>query len=80
MTVVLALTDCAAPAEATGALLLAVGAVTVMVTALEVVNTPSLTVTKNTMLRSASPIAMAGAVNVGLIDDVSLRETVVPEV
>ena len=80
MTVVLALTDCAAPAEATGALLLAVGAVTVMVTALEVVNTPSLTVTKNTMLRSASPIAMAGAVNVGLIADVSLRETVVPEV
>ena len=80
MTVALALTDCAAPAEATGALMLAVGAVTVMVTALEVVNTPSLTVTKNTMLRSASPIAMAGAVNVGLIADVSLRETVVPEV
>ena len=80
MTVALAPTDCAAPAEATGVARLAVGAVTVMVTALEVVNTPSLTVTKNTMLRSASPIAMAGAVNVGLIADVSLRETVVPEV
>ena len=60
--------------------MLAVGAVTVMVTALEVVNTPSLTVTKNTILRSASPIAMAGAVNVGLAADASLRATVVPEV
>ena len=80
MTVALAPTDWAAPAEATGVARLAVGAVTVMVTALEVVNTPSLTVTKNTMLRSASPIAMAGAVNVGLAADASLRATVVPEV
>jgi len=41
---------------------------------------PSLTVTEKTRLRSASPIAMAGAVNVGLAADVSLRDTVVPEV
>ena len=80
MTVALALTDCAAPAEATGALLLAVGAVTVTVTELEFVNKQSLMVTKNTIFRSASPIAMAGAVNVGLAADVSLRATVVPEV
>jgi len=59
---------------------LAVGAVTVMVTELLLVLVPSLTVTEKTRLRSVSPIAMAGAVNVGLIADVSLRETVVPEV
>ena len=59
---------------------MAVGAMTVMVTELLSVLVPSLTVTEKTRLRSASPIAMAGAVNVGLIADVSLRETVVPEV
>ena len=59
---------------------MAVGAVTVMVTELLLVLVPSLTVTEKTRLRSVSPIAMAGAVNVGLIADVSLRETVVPEV
>ena len=60
--------------------MLAVGAVTVTVTELEFVNKPSLMVTKNTIFRSASPIAMAGAVNVGLAADASLRATVVPEV
>ena len=57
-----------------------VGAVTVMVTELLLVLVPSLTVTEKTRLRSASPIAIAGAVNVGLAADVSLRATVVPEV
>ena len=57
-----------------------VGAVTVMVTELLSVLVPSLTVTDKTRLRSASPIAIAGAVNVGLAADVSLRATVVPEV
>ena len=80
MTVALAPTDCAAPAEATGVARLAVGAVTVMVTELLLVLVPSLTVTEKTRLRSASPIAMAGAVNVGLAADASLRATVVPEV
>ena len=80
MTVALALTDCAAPAEATGVARLAVGAVTVMVTELLLVLVPSLTVTEKTRLRSASPIAIAGVVNVGLAADVSLRATVVPEV
>ena len=80
MTVALAPTDCAAPAEATGVARLAVGAVTVMVTELLLVLVPSLTVTEKTRLRSASPIVMAGAVNVGLAADVSLRATVVPEV
>jgi len=60
--------------------LLAVGAVTVTVTELALAWVPSLTVTEKTRLRSASPIAMAGAVNVGLTADVSLRETVVPDV
>ena len=60
--------------------MLAVGAVTVMVTELLLVLVPSLTVTEKTRLRSASPIAMAGAVNVGLAADVSLREIVVPDV
>ena len=60
--------------------MLAVGAVTVMVTELLSVLVPSLTVTERTRLRSALPIAMAGAVNVGLAADVSLRATVVPEV
>jgi hypothetical protein len=41
---------------------------------------PSLTVTEKTRLRSASPIAIAGAVNVGLAADASLRATVVPDV
>ena len=79
MTVALALTDCAAPAEATGVAKLA-GAVIVTVTELLLVLVPSLTVTEKTRLRSASPIVMAGAVNVGLAADVSLRATVVPEV
>ena len=79
MTVALALTDCAAPAEATGVAKLA-GAVIVTVTELLSVLVPSLTVTEKTRLRSASPIAMAGAVNVGLTADVSLRETVVPDI
>ena len=60
--------------------MLAVGAVTVTVTELAVVLVPLLTVTEKTRLRSASPIAMAGAVNVGLAADVSLREIVVPDV
>ena len=59
---------------------MAVGAVTVMVTELLLVLVPSLTVTEKTRLRSASPIAMAGAVNGGLAADGSLRATVVPEV
>ena len=59
---------------------MAVGAVTVMVTELLLVLVPSLTVTEKTRLRSASSIAIAGAVNVGLAADVSLRATVVPEV
>jgi len=60
--------------------LLAVGAVTVTVTELALDWVPSLTVTEKTRLRSVSPIAMAGAVKVGLTADVSLRETVVPDV
>ena len=60
--------------------MLAVGAVTVTVTELALDWVPSLTVTEKTRLRSASPIAMAGAVNVGLTADVSLRATVVPDV
>ena len=56
------------------------GAVIVTVTELLSVLVPSLTVTEKTRLRSASPIAIAGAVNVGLAADVSLRTTVVPEV
>ena len=60
--------------------MLAVGAVTVTVTELLSVFVPSLTVTEKTRLRSASSIAMAGAVNVGLAADVSLRVTVVPDV
>ena len=60
--------------------MLAVGAVTVMVTELLLVLVPSLTVTEKTRLRSASPAIIAGAVNVGLAADVSLRATVVPEV
>ena len=79
MTVALALTDCAAPAEATGVAKLA-GAVIVTVTELALDWVPSLTVTEKTRLRSASPIAIAGAVNVGLAADASLRATVVPEV
>ena len=59
---------------------MAVGAMTVTVTELLSELVPSLTVTEKTRLRSASPIAMAGAVNVGLTADVSLRETVVPDV
>ena len=59
---------------------MAVGAMTVMVPELLSVLVPSLTVTEKTRLRSASPIAIAGAVNVGLAADVSLRATVVPEV
>ncbi len=46
--------------------MLAVGAVTVMVTELLSVLVPSLTVTDKTRLRSASPIAIVGAINVGL--------------
>ena len=60
--------------------MLAVGAVTVTVTELALLLVPSLTVTENTRLRSASPIAIAGTVNVGLAVDASLRATVVPEV
>ena len=60
--------------------MLAVGAVTVTVTELALDCVPSLTVTEKTRLRSALPIAMAGAVNVGLAADVSFRATVVPEV
>ena len=59
---------------------MAVGAVTVMVTELLLMLVPSLTVTEKTSLRSASPIAIAGTVNVGLAVDASLRATVVPEV
>ena len=51
-----------------------------IVTELELARLPSLTVIKNTIFTSASPIAIAGAVNVGLTADVSLRTTVVPEV
>ena len=46
--------------------MLAVGAVTVMVTELLSVLVPSLTVTDKTRLRSASPIAIVGAISVGL--------------
>ena len=60
--------------------MLAVGAATVTVTELALDCVPSLTVTEKTRLRSASPIAMAGAVNVGLAADVSLRTTAVPDV
>ena len=56
------------------------GAVIVTVTELALDCVPSLTVTEKTRLRSASPIAIAGAVNVGLIADVSLKATAVPEV
>ena len=59
---------------------MAVGAVTVMVTELLLMLVPSLTVTEKTRLRSASSIAIAGTVNVGLAVDASLRATVVPEV
>ena len=59
---------------------MAVGAMTVMVPELLSVLVPSLTVTEKTRLRSASPIAIAGAVNVGLAADASLRATVVPDV
>ena len=60
--------------------MLAVGAVTVTVTELALDCVPSLTVTEKTRLRSASPIAIAGAVNIGLAADASLRTTAVPEV
>ena len=60
--------------------MLAVGAATVTVTELALDCVPSLTVTEKTRLRSASPIAIAGAVNVGLAADASLRATVVPDV
>ena len=60
--------------------MLAVGAVTVTVTELALELVPSLTVTEKTRLRSASPAIIAGAVNVGLAADASLRETVVPAV
>ena len=56
--------------------MLAVGAVTVTVTELALDCVPSLTVTEKTRLRSASPIAIAGAVNVGLAAAASLRTTV----
>ena len=56
------------------------GAVIVTVTELLSELVPSLTVTEKTTLRSASPAIIAGAVNVGLAADVSLRVTVVPEV
>ena len=56
------------------------GAVIVTVTELALDWVPSLTVTEKTRLRSASPIAIAGAVNVGLAADASLRATVVPDV
>ena len=56
------------------------GAVIVTVTELLSVLVPSLTVTEKMRLRSASPAIIAGAVNVGLIADVSLKATVVPEV
>ena len=54
MTVALAPTDWAAPAEATGVARLAVGAVTVTVTELALVLVPLLTVTEKTRLRFAS--------------------------
>ena len=60
--------------------MLAAGAATVTVTELALDCVPSLTVTEKTRPRSASPIAIAGAVNVGLAADASLRATVVPEV
>ena len=56
------------------------GAVIVTVTELLSELVPSLTVTEKTRLRSASPAIIAGAVNVGLAADVSLRTTVVSEV
>ena len=56
------------------------GAVIVTVTELALDWVPSLTVTEKMRLRSASPAIIAGAVNVGLAADVSLRATVVPEV
>ena len=56
------------------------GAVIVTVTELALDWVPSLMVTEKMRLRSASPAIIAGAVNVGLIADVSLRATVVPEV
>ena len=56
------------------------GAVIVTVTELLSELVPSLTVTEKTRLRSASPAIIAGAVNVGLAADISLRTTVVPEV
>ena len=56
------------------------GAVIVTVTELLSVLVPSLMVTEKMRLRSASPAIIAGAVNVGLAADVSLRATVVPEV
>ena len=56
------------------------GAVIVTVTELLSELVPSLTVTEKMRLRSASPAIIAGAVNVGLAADVSLRATVVPEV
>ena len=56
------------------------GAVIATVTELALELVPSLTVTEKTRLRSASPAIIAGAVNVGLAADVSLRVTVVPDV
>ena len=56
------------------------GAVIVTVTELALDWVPSLMVTEKMRLRAASPIAIAGAVNVGLAADASLRVTVVPEV
>ena len=56
------------------------GAVIVTVTELVLDWVPSLTVTEKMRLRSASPAIIAGAVNVGLAADASLRATVVPEV
>ena len=56
------------------------GAVIATVTELALELVPSLTVTEKTRLRSVSPAIIAGAVNVGLAADASLRATVVPEV
>ena len=56
------------------------GAVIATVTELALELVPSLTVTEKARLRSASPAIIAGAVNVGLAADASLRATVVPEV
>ena len=56
------------------------GAVIVTVTELALDWVPSLMVTEKMRLRSASPAIIAGAVNVGLAADASLRATVVPEV